>query len=258
MKKSILKYLIPTYLFSWLLWGFVAIFANLHIISEGAPAFMIPYILGGLSPAIWGIFAMRKSVGKEEFRTFAKSICHPKSTVFKYLFVIAASFAFCFLPTLWGGASQRQPLYMAAALFPVMIIGGGLEEIGWRGFLQPMLQKKFSPTISALIVAPVWALWHLPLFFIPGTNQYGWGFLAFFLVVVGLSLLLSAVYSVTKSIFMCIVFHALIDAFWEIYVPDMGLLSGVLLLAFSAALFFTVIYVLKTRAKQPAPGSLKI
>ena len=37
---------------------------------------------------------------------------------------------------------MENPLYLALIEFPIMIIGGGLEEIGWRGYLQPTLQKK--------------------------------------------------------------------------------------------------------------------
>jgi len=42
--------------------------------------------------------------------------------------------------------------------------GGGLmEEIGWRGFALPRLQKKFSPLKSSMILGVMWSLWHLPV-----------------------------------------------------------------------------------------------
>ena len=47
--------------------------------------------------------------------------------------------------------------------FLYFLIGGGLEEPGWRGFALPMLQKRFSPLISSLILAVIWAFWHLPM-----------------------------------------------------------------------------------------------
>jgi membrane protease YdiL (CAAX protease family) len=46
-----------------------------------------------------------------------------------------------------------------------------MEEPGWRGFLQPTIQKRFSPLLAALIVSLIWSLWHLPLYlngFYPG------------------------------------------------------------------------------------------
>ena len=87
-----------------------------------------------------------------------------------YLIIVLA-FISSYFPTLFGGATMQKPLYMAVLSFPMMIIGGGVEEIGWRGFLQPALQKKFSIFISTMIVSIIWAVWHLPLWFIPGTNQ---------------------------------------------------------------------------------------
>ena len=68
-------------------------------------------------------------------------------------------------PALWGQPVLRVlPLY--AVVFTVtLLIQGGNEEPGWRGFLQPELQNLFSPLVAAIIVSLVWSLWHLPLFF---------------------------------------------------------------------------------------------
>ena len=37
------------------------------------------------------------------------------------------------------------------------------EEPGWRGWLAPRLQAHMTPLLAALVLAPVWALWHLPM-----------------------------------------------------------------------------------------------
>jgi membrane protease YdiL (CAAX protease family) len=39
------------------------------------------------------------------------------------------------------------------------------EEIGWRGFALPQLQKGRSTLSATLILAGLWALWHFPQFF---------------------------------------------------------------------------------------------
>lgn len=42
-----------------------------------------------------------------------------------------------------------------------MLIGAFGEEIGWRSFLQPILEKKNSILISSIFVGIIWGLWHI-------------------------------------------------------------------------------------------------
>jgi membrane protease YdiL (CAAX protease family) len=50
-------------------------------------------------------------------------------------------------------------------LLPVMIAGMALgavgEEIGWRGVLQPLLEKRWSVAVASVMVGLVWGLWHV-------------------------------------------------------------------------------------------------
>jgi membrane protease YdiL (CAAX protease family) len=43
------------------------------------------------------------------------------------------------------------------------------EEIGWRGFLLPLLQEKNTIIVSNLILGVIWSLWHIPLYFYAGS-----------------------------------------------------------------------------------------
>src|SRR4051812_33191997 len=47
-------------------------------------------------------------------------------------------------------------------IFIFLFIGLG-EEPGWRGFALPRSQRRHTPFVASLILAPIWALWHLPL-----------------------------------------------------------------------------------------------
>jgi membrane protease YdiL (CAAX protease family) len=47
------------------------------------------------------------------------------------------------------------------AFLPGILIGAVGEEIGWRSYLQPLLEKRFSALISAVIVGLIWGLWHI-------------------------------------------------------------------------------------------------
>jgi len=76
--------------------------------------------------------------------------------------------------------------------------------------MQELFNKnKFNPLVSSLVIGVIWALWHLPLFYIPGVSQYQGNFMLFFMGVMGLSLVLTVLYSVSNSIWLCVVFHSL-------------------------------------------------
>jgi membrane protease YdiL (CAAX protease family) len=71
--------------------------------------------------------------------------------------------------TLYSGVSAGiGPL--ATIVFALVVNGFG-EEIGWRGFLADRLLHNHSLTMTALIVALVWAPWHTPLFFLMSSFQ---------------------------------------------------------------------------------------
>jgi uncharacterized protein len=114
-----------------------------------------------------------------------------------------------------------------ALLFPLMIVGGGLEELGWRGVAQPELEHRFNPISAALIVGCFWAVWHLPLFFIPGTSQYGANFGFFALQIFGTGFITAWLYDNTRSILLCILFHAAVNAAYAmgLEIPDVPALS---------------------------------
>jgi membrane protease YdiL (CAAX protease family) len=42
------------------------------------------------------------------------------------------------------------------------------EELGWTGYLQSTLQERRGPLLASILVAPVFALFHLPAFFVSG------------------------------------------------------------------------------------------
>jgi membrane protease YdiL (CAAX protease family) len=86
----------------------------------------------------------------------------------------------------------------------VLVIG---EEIGWRGFLLRHLLDRRSPLVATLLVGIVWALWHTPLYLIPGMPSYGGPYLAFAAWAMSLSFLLTWLWLGTRSVVLATVMH---------------------------------------------------
>lgn len=86
------------------------------------------------------------------------------------------------------------------------------EEKGWRGFALPILQRRYGALAAALLVTPIWALWHMPYFFTVSTYR-GFAPVGYVGFVFGLacgSIVPTWLYNGTGgSIFACAVWHGL-------------------------------------------------
>jgi membrane protease YdiL (CAAX protease family) len=112
---------------------------------------------------------------------------------------------------------QGAPLIAREALLPAMVIQLGTgaigEELGWRGFLLPLLQRKASPVTSALIMSVLWSLWHSPSFFFPGLPQVFISPLAFLAMVTAFGVFLSLIFNKTRGhVFGTVLAHFVLNA----------------------------------------------
>lgn len=90
-----------------------------------------------------------------------------------------------------------------------LLLGGGQEELGWRGFALPRLQRAYGPLAASVVIGVVWAVWHLPLFAMDGTSQSQIPFLAYAPAVVAMSVLLTWLYNESAGcILPAMVLHA--------------------------------------------------
>jgi membrane protease YdiL (CAAX protease family) len=90
-------------------------------------------------------------------------------------------------------AGQWPAVVGMAALALFMDPGPLGEELGWRGFALPRLQERWSGLTAALVLGAIWAVWHLPAFFIPGLPQHEIPIWAFLLSLVSASVLMTFV-----------------------------------------------------------------
>jgi membrane protease YdiL (CAAX protease family) len=84
-------------------------------------------------------------------------------------------------------------LFFAVTLF----LAGALEELGWRGFMQPRLQQRFSALATSVVIGLVWAFWHVPLI-LAGAGNFG-AFHEYVVMVVATSVILGWLYNNTRG-----------------------------------------------------------
>ena len=104
-----------------------------------------------------------------------------------------------------------------------MLLFGPLpEEMAWRGYVLDGLQARWNALIASLILGIAWTLWHLPLFLIEGSYQYGLGigtpqFWLFVLGMVPQSILMTWIYNNNRrSTVTAVLFHFMINFVGEL------------------------------------------
>jgi uncharacterized protein len=152
------------------------------------------------------------------------------------------------------GLAPLAPLPLLFLFVYVFFLSGPLgEEPGWRGFALPRLQALHGPLVGSLILGPLWALWHLPLFFTPWNVLTTFNLVVFVLATTCLAIIYTWVFNNTKgSILMAILLHWSFDLSAGILAPlfpapivdEYGLL--VILPGFGA---FAVVLVVLTRGR---------
>jgi membrane protease YdiL (CAAX protease family) len=106
-------------------------------------------------------------------------------------------------------AVQFNELSPVAMILFILVIG---EEIGWRGYALPRLQARYGALRASLILGSLWAGWHLSNVVIPGLGFYGYGFVAFALYVLAMTVLFTWLANQTRgSVLLAWLFHGAIN-----------------------------------------------
>lgn len=150
----------------------------------------------------------------------------------------------------------KNPALIVPTLVFWLVFGPIPEEPGWRGYALDGLQARTSALSASLVVGVVWSLWHLPLFYIPGTwqaEQVGLGtqgFWLFMLVIVIESSLYTWIYNNTsQSTLSAILFHFVGNAFGELFALSERAQVYSFLFALVAVLCVVVIWGPKTMTR---------
>jgi membrane protease YdiL (CAAX protease family) len=186
------RFFVVTFLWSWFFIGIIAILTSFDVSYISVVSFPL-IVLGASGPIVGTFYSIRTLEGKGAFKTFLKSFLSIKFGWKVWITIIlgfgGVNFIAWIIPEFLGEPRIPTllpsiyifPLYFLAMVF----LGGGQEEIGWRGYILPILEKRFGLIIGSLILGIVWAVWHLPMWFIPGSAQIYTNFFAFTLMCIG-------------------------------------------------------------------------
>lgn len=227
MSKLNIKYLVYTFIIMIMCWGTCIVCSINGILLSDNYWLYIPYLLGGLSPTIASFIVLKQNKVITGFKEWIKNVFDFKHNLWSYVIVVLFAIIFILPQCLISGYEKGAPLFTIIFMVPMMLFCGGLEEAGWRYILQPELEKKCNFLISTIIVSVIWWLWHLPLFHIQGVAQYGQNFLAFGLNVLGLSFALACIRRNTNSVWLCVLFHCIINSLSGIYIVNNNILGNI-------------------------------
>ncbi|MBP5705911.1 MAG: CPBP family intramembrane metalloprotease [Spirochaetales bacterium] len=226
MNKLTKNYLFFTFLIMIICWGTCVICSINDITMKKHFWLFVPYLIGGFSPTIASFIALRRTQNIT-FKEWIKNIFDFKHSWTSYLLLVILAAAYI-LPLIFiCGYDNGAPIYAIFVMIPLMIIGGGLEEGGWRYILQPELDKQCPHILSTLIVSVIWWLWHLPLFFIQGLPQYNQNYFAFGLNILGMSFALASIRRNTNSVWLCVLFHSLINSLSGIFIIKENIIGNI-------------------------------
>ena len=226
-RKKIITYVVITCAITYTFWWGLALLTNRNILHSSQGLFTLLFAIGGFGPTISAILLLPEK-GPRSVLRFIFS-CQKNS--FWYLLL------FCVIQAAVIGLSSMElnpqlPWYTApVVLLSATLVSGGNEELGWRGTMQPELEKKFPFPVAALITGCVWMMWHIPLWFIEGMSHQNIHFGLYCIYGLILSFWLAVLYQKTASVFCCAIFHGFSNLMLSMFVIKANWILAVGLIA---------------------------
>jgi membrane protease YdiL (CAAX protease family) len=167
------------------LWFFVLALGATAVLHGAIAVLDLPYSLAGDSAAtplyLFGLVtpalaAVLLSRGSGETR-FVRTALQVQGSVSVYVLALLAQAGF--LAGAWCVSKvvgEASTIHMSVANDFVLVAVGQIwvvvgEELGWRAFALPRLERLVSPIAATVVLALAWGAWHTPMFFVSGSPQ---------------------------------------------------------------------------------------
>jgi CAAX protease family protein len=231
------KFFVITFSWSWLIWLplFLASTGIVSVEKDLLSTLTLPLtFMGTFGPAVGAFFCLRTLNGKGAVFNYLRGLLNLnfgwRAWLVPILVFGGSTWVAWVLPELWG-APRMEMLLPSIWVFPpyvlaMILLGGGQEELGWRGYILDFLEQRLGAWLGNLVLGVVWAFWHLPLFFIPGTGQSFMPFAGFALLMIGYSYFFAWVRQSSGKLTLAgLVTHGWANAFVPLF-PTLVMVEG--------------------------------
>jgi len=218
--RAIVIFFSLTFLVSWSL--FFAAARVSGTAQSGSPFSTLGYaiyLIGVFTPALVAIFLSWREQRRVGVIALLSQVLRVPSHFAWYLFAVSYFVVIKLLAALIyrlvaGGwpvfGHDSFVLVVAAVIFSTPSQAG--EELGWRGFALPRLSNHFGLPLASLVLGMIWAVWHLPFFFLSGADKFGQSFPVYLLSVVALSVAMAWLYWRTRgSLLLVMLMHSAVN-----------------------------------------------
>lgn len=172
-----------------------------------APIIELPLYL--FSPAIVALIMIGITEKKSGINNLFKRFVPKKEIITWLLISVVFSVLISFACDIVLKLSMKMPINystsantMTVSTILIVFLGALGEELGWRGYLLPLLSRNYSNLISSLIIGVLWGIWHA------GDYGEGIGFFLFIISTIEFSIMMTWLYSKSnKNWLTAFLFH---------------------------------------------------
>ena len=164
------------------------------------------------SPGFAGIFLVWRQYKLKGLGSFFRRLTLWRAPLVWWLFLILGIPAIVYTgAAIKGTINDPFPFSSLSQALPALLLAlflGPIEEFGWRGLALPLMQRKLSPFWAGLLLGGIWALWHIPSFFIGGMPQTAWAAGPYFLGIIAISVIMTPFFNAAKgSLLISVLYH---------------------------------------------------
>lgn len=177
------------------------------------------FLPGTVAPALVALWLTWRGEGRAGLRALVDRLFDARARARWYLFAVGYMAAIKIGVALvhrvatggWPRFGDEAWFVIALAIVFSTPVQAG-EEIGWRGYALPRLAERFGLARASVLLGVIWACWHLPLFFIAGTDKIGQSFPVYLAQVTALSVAMTWLYAHTRgSLLLVMLMHSAIN-----------------------------------------------